>query len=415
MELCKMSNKKIQKIADQTVPRQAWIWLLVFTSISFAILIWSIFGTVDINIEGKGVILSQQGLVTIQTPVKGIVTSLHVKPGDHVNQGDFIAEVADIQKEILLKTTQMRVETLRSEYERLSLEVNREREASKQYLERHLAALQFEINLLNERGQFLETEYDKKIKLYQDGLIILNIVQDTERQISDAKVSLEEKKGEMADLHSKLNQSYRSEELKAKEFELLKAEEELHLAQLSLNQNRIYSPFTGRILEMFINSGENVVEGVPLFHLEQISSDKKILFYGFFPHELGKHIRKGTVMRMKPFFINANEYGAVLSRVKEVSEYAISEKAILNELHNAELVHLLTNQQPVTQVIAEPIEDLSDPNRVAWTSRKGPPMELSTGIIGKVEVSIERIHPIYYLFPLQGLKKTSLAEGEFDL
>ena len=115
-------------------------------------------------------------------------------------------------------------------------------------------------------------------------------------------------------------------------------------------------------------------------------------------------------MRMIPSTVNQNEYGSILSVVKDVSEYAISEKAILNHIHNSDVARFLSNEQAVTQVIAEPIHNPNDPNQWTWTSKKGPRIQFSPGAVGSVNVTIERIHPIYYLIPLKGFKKTSLGD-----
>jgi HlyD family secretion protein len=312
---------------------------------------------------------------------------------------------------MLLKTNRIKADNLKREVDHLRHEIEIETEASKISLEKQLAALHFDVKILNERLQFLDREYKKKLELYREGLIILNIVQDTERQISNTKISLEEKKGEIADAQSKLKQSYRTEELKTKELDLLKAEEDVRVTEATLHLNRIYSEFEGKILEVLVNPGEVVAEGQPLYNVELLSSDESILFYGFFPSELGKHVRKGSIMRMALSTVNEKEYGSILSRVKEVSQYAISEKAILNEFHNADLAKFLSNQQPVTQVIAEPIPDPNDPSKFEWTSRKGPPIDLSTGVVGTVEVTTESVHPIYYLIPVKGWKQTSFGDS----
>ncbi len=116
-------------------------------------------------------------------------------------------------------------------------------------------------------------------------------------------------------------------------------------------------------------------------------------------------------MRMALSTVNQNEYGVVLSRVIEVSNFAVSQTAILNEIQNADLFRLLSAQQPVIKVIAEPIFYPNDPSTFAWTSKKGPPIELTQGLVGKVSVTVEKIHPIYYLVPLKSFKKTSLGKS----
>lgn len=401
---------KMDQIAHQTVPPKAWMWLIILIIIIAGLFIWSIVGSVEVNIEGKGIILNKGGIFTIETPVKGIVESLYFKTGDIVKKGDVVAKIYDAQKTMLLETSLIKVDHLKADLNRLLHEIEEERDASQYALNSQLRALQFDVKVLNERLQFLENEYQKKQSLYQENLIILNVIQDAERQISQTRISLEEKKGEISDVQSRLKQSYRTEELKARELDLIKAEDEVRVIEATLQQNLIRSEFDGKILEVLAFPGEVMIEGMPIYHVELMTSDNALLFYGFFPNELGKHIHKGCIMRMIPSTVNQNEYGSILSVVKDVSEYAISEKAILNHIHNSDVARFLSNEQAVTQVIAEPIHNPNDPNQWTWTSKKGPRIQFSPGAVGSVNVTIERIHPIYYLIPLKGFKKTSLGD-----
>lgn len=400
---------QLNQIAKETVPPLGWFWLSVLCVLVGGILAWAILGTVQINIQGRGIVLNQIGLFTIQTPLKGIIRNILVKPGDIVKKGDLIAEVYDAQKEMLLKTTQIKIDALTKEVNRLSRQVEVETEASKRSLETQLISLEFDVKTLHERLEFLNRELRKRQDLYDEGLVILNVVQETERQIAETKVSLEEKKGEISDIHSKLKKSYRTEELKTKELELLKAEGEAAVVKANLAQTHIHSAFDGKILEILANPGEVVSEGQSLVNAEFLSPEKKFAFYGYFPSDLGKHVRKGNIMRMALSTVNEKEFGSIISRVEEVSDYAVSEKAIVNLIHNANLAHYLSNHQPVTQVIALPIPNPQDPSGYSWTSGKGPAIELSTGVVGIVEVTVEDIHPIYYLIPLKQFKQTPFS------
>ena len=80
---------------------------------------------------------------------------------------------------MLLKTARIKVDNLAQEVQRLHHQVEVENEASQRSLQTQLVALQFDVKTLNERLQFLDKEYKKKLNLYKEGLIILNIVQDS--------------------------------------------------------------------------------------------------------------------------------------------------------------------------------------------------------------------------------------------
>lgn len=410
-----MSNRKktvedeLLRIAERTVPKKAWLSLSIMVILNVAVLIWSIFGTLTINVEGQGMILTQDGLCSIESSGKGVITSIEVKPGDYVQKGMLVASIHDASGEMLLKTNQIKKENLLKELHHLRHQVEIEKEAFDLFLRAQLHALQIQIKTIEEKLSFLTFEYRKKEALFNEGLIIRNVLQESERQMSQGKISLEETKKEMLDIEFQLAQSYRSQELKLKEGELFRIEEEVRMNELLMSQNKIYSQFDGRVLDVLVNLGQIVREGIPLCKIELISPDQSLMFYGFFPAQVGKQIQKESVMSMELPIVNKKEYGVVLSQVKTVSEWAISEKAMLNQIQNRDLARFLSKQQPVIQVIAQPILDPQDSTKFSWTSMEVPPLKLTPGLVGKVTVTIEKIHPIDYLIPRRRVKNKPLG------
>lgn len=401
-------EKQFEQIANRTIPPYLWVgFFILFFGIG-GLFAWSIWGTVSISIEGKGVILNQNGLFTIQTPLKGIVKTLFVKAGDEIDKGTLVAEIYDAQKNQELKAAKFQVEALTKEVNRLEHQIQVETEASRKALNLELASLEYTIKLLREQFTFTEQEYKKKQKLYQEQLIVLGIVRDAERQIHDIQIAIAEKEKEISEVQAKLVQSYRTEELKNKQLELLKAQQEELVIQTTLEKDKIRSPNKGKILEILVNEGESVKEEQPLINAALDSPKEKLRLYAYFPGEFGKYIHFGSTIKMFPSTVNKKEFGALLGRVEQVSAYPISEQAILSEIHNANLAHYLTKQEPATQVIAFLREDAHDPSGYAWTSHRGPAVPLSVGSVGSVEVTIETIHPIYYLFPSKAFKKNSI-------
>lgn len=399
-------------MAHRTVPPYGWMALLFLLIFIIGIVVWAFLGTIHVKINGRGIVLSPAGLFTVQSQTKGVVQQIYVMPGDFVQKGTLIAEIFDANKMMQLQTAMIRQEALEKEVERLTHQVELEKEASEQSLRQQLDSLQFNIKIANERLDFLNHELKKRQDLYKEGLIILNLVQDIERQISDIKVQIEENRGKIASILSELNKSYRTEELKNREMELLKAEQEVEITKKGLEYSKVYSPFEGMVLEVLVNLGEVIEEGKGLVNLEFQSPNQPHLFYCYFPSDRGKRIQVGNQITMYLTTINREEFGGILSTVQSVSQYAVSEQALTSQIHNANLTHFLTNKQPVIQVIATPLIDPQDPSGYAWTSGRGPPIALTTGLIGFVEATIEKVRPIYYLLPFQEFKENVLEEKE---
>ncbi len=401
-------DQQLNQMAKRIVPFRTWIWLFILVGLIIGIILWAIMGTVQVTIQGRGIILNQHGLFTIQTDLNGILKTVFVQPGDEVKQGDLVAEIYNADQEILFLTTQTKIKALTEELHQLHHRIQIEEEAAQLSMQKELASLEFDVKILNEKLTFLEHEYKKRENLYKKGLIILNLVQDTGRQIDETKIALEEKQGAIANVRVNLKKPYRVEELKNKELALLKAKEEAEVTQTTLNQTQVYSSFDGRILEILVNPGEVMKTGQELIKAEALSLPEQLIFYGYFPAELGKYIHLDSTMTLALANVNEKEYGTLIGHVKNISQYAISEPAMRNLLHNTNLVHFLSNNRPVTQVIAFPVLNPQDPTGYQWTSDQGPPIKISTGTVGEAKIVVESMHPIYYLLPLQKFKKTSL-------
>jgi hypothetical protein len=66
---------------------------------------------------------------------------------------------------------------------------------------------------------------------------------------------------------------------------------------------------------------------------------------------------------------------------------------------------LTDKQNAVIQAIIEPEYDPMDPKRILWSSGKIPPIKVSSGMVGDLEATVEKIRPIYYLLPIPSLKE----------
>src|SRR5580658_2715813 len=156
------NNNQLKKIANSITPLFCWIWLVILLSIVLGILLWSIFGTVTVYVHGKGVIVNKSGIYTIQTHLKGMAEKFFVKPGDIIEKGNLVARIYDPQKEMLYKTTQIKISALRDEIEHLRHRIEVEENASKNALEVNAASLEFDIQTLQDRLTFLQRELRKK-------------------------------------------------------------------------------------------------------------------------------------------------------------------------------------------------------------------------------------------------------------
>src|SRR5437016_6274350 len=79
----------------QVVPPRAWIMLSAFYIILISLLIWGIFGSIPTRVEGKGVLLVENGLLynAVAPTGGGRVAKILVEPGETVKKGDILANL----------------------------------------------------------------------------------------------------------------------------------------------------------------------------------------------------------------------------------------------------------------------------------------------------------------------------------
>lgn len=135
-----------------------------------------------------------------------------------------------------------------------------------------------------------------------------------------------------------------------------------------------------------------------------------VVLVAFFPYQQGKNIHKGNIISMLFADDDQKEYRYILSRIKDVSEFSVSQKGIQRNLENSDLMQYVSNQGPLIQILAEPIVDPHSLSLVHLPQAKKNMLEIFEGLAGDVEVTVEQIHPIYYLIPLKEFKSSSFGE-----
>lgn len=385
------------------VTPKAWIVLYTLIGLSVALLLWAFFGSIPIEIQGKGILMNQQGvLFNVQAKVAGTVKKIYVQPGDYVKKGDLLVEMYDAEEEVKLARLRLRVETLTNDLDRLKKEVSEESEADKEAQTSELNSKKFAIEQLDKKIEGLETLQGVQQKLYDEGVISRAVLRDTEDKLTNAKIERESKKAAMATLNYNLIKGYRTEEIKQKEHDLIDAIREQDLLEVRQPFYQIFSPNDSTVLGLLTNQGDIVQAGTSLVWLEEKSAEAmpKVI-YGFFPIEKGKRLKAGSEVKIALSTLDTQEYGYLEGVVKEVSPFASSKESIAKIIHNKEIVEYLSSGAlAVIQVVIE-LKINPETGEYQWTSGKLPPIEITTGTVGTIQGIVKRIRPIYFVLPIE--------------
>lgn len=402
------SPEGLDNLIIVTTPK-AWIGLWTVIALLSCVFLWLIFGSIPIKVVGKGLVINREGLFNVLALSDGTVKNIFVAPEQRVKTGDLVAELFDPELDFKITAAEIRVNNLTEELDRLKKQIAIEDVYQKKALESEKAAKEFTIKTLDARIKDLQEDLTKKQKLHDQGLIALNQVHQVQQQLYEVQINLETTKANLATVISNLEKTYRFEELKAKEDDLIKAKHELGLLQVNRKYEKVYSPYNGNVLGLLVNKGDVVTKGTPLVWMEhndgQESKETTHLIYGFVPIEEGKRIQIGTIADIELSNVNTQEYGALIGRVTEVSPFAVSPDTVTKTIHNAGLAAYLTgNEKATVMIIIEPEVDPNTYSGYKWTSGEGPPIKVSTGTVSTVKAIVERIRPLYYLIPIWRIK-----------
>lgn len=88
------SPEQLDKMIVITSPSVCWA-LAGGVFIILAALLWGIFGRIPMTKEGNGILVREDGVVSIYAKTQGVVSKVYVGSGDMVNKGDILYEVSN--------------------------------------------------------------------------------------------------------------------------------------------------------------------------------------------------------------------------------------------------------------------------------------------------------------------------------
>lgn len=92
--------------------RRSWLALFALAGITFALILWSIFGKLSKTVSGQGILIQAGGIAEVNVLSAGVIDSVFVKEGQPVNVGTPIALIADPSLEIQVKNLSNQIYTL---------------------------------------------------------------------------------------------------------------------------------------------------------------------------------------------------------------------------------------------------------------------------------------------------------------
>lgn len=407
------SPEQLDQLLQVTTPK-AWVTLLAIGFLLTVAVFWGIFGSIETNVAGQGILVRTGGVLEIQALSSGEVTTLYVRSGEIVERGQLVARVAQPKLQEDLNQKKYELEQFRSEYETAAKNSAQEKRLKKDYYKKLRSDYQLSTQQAGQRLQWLREKLANRKELLDKGLVTKQDYMDTQKSIFDAQQEIEKAQSNIKQTRVdeqeniiKLDMDLLSKRQKVDE---KKTEVELSEENLEINA-RVLSPYSGRVLEIVAQEGTPVSNGDGIVTIELAGREiQDLTAVLYIDSRDGKRVAPGMEVQITPSTVKAEEWGCMLGIVTHVSEFPATPKRMLRNLRNQKLVENFSNKTAQIELYADLIPDPKTESKYKWSSPKGPPVRIETGTICNAKVVVFHQPPISLVIPL--MKKYILGIGQ---
>jgi HlyD family secretion protein len=361
----KLSSPERLDVMMQVTSPFGWLALIALGLTIFALIVWSIVGTIPLKVQGQGILMRGKEVLAVTSGADGRITEIVVEAGDNVRVGQVVAKLA--QPDLMLRIQHTRQEL-------------RELQGQSANQSSNQAVI---INRLQRQKIDLQERLVKQQEAVDKGLIPRSRLLQTQSEITNIEKQIAQ---------TGVTDAGRSNRIAAVRRELNELESRLD------SSVDVRSEYDGRVLELSATPGDLVGPGMRIVTLE--SFDEPIEAVMYIPAKDGKKVLQGMEVLVSPTTVKAEEYGFIKGEVRDVSDYPVSSQALIRVLRDQNLVEELTGGSAPIEVLVDLIEDPETPSGFKWSSSVGPPNKVFSGTLVSGTVSVEKKKPISYVIPM---------------
>ncbi len=406
------SPERLDELMRVSTPR-GWLALLALGALLITAAVWGVYGSVPTKVAGQGMLLKKGGVFQVVAISSGQLFDVSVEVGDVIDQGQEVATISQPELEDKIREAEAYLKEMKRQRDILVDYGQTQLRLDIEALEQERKNTEQDIGVGRRWIAVLEKRIKNQRELFAEGLItestLLDTVSEHDKAVTENKQN-QNKITQIAAQKEQKKQQYEQDMAQANE-RVQSAEEQLQTLRNTLNlQDKVVSPYSGRVLEVKLDEGQVVKAGQPIVDMEKTGPEsRKLLAVGYFPPGEGKTIQKGMEAQISPATIKQEEYGFILGRVVSVSEFPATQEGMMRVLQNADLVRALTQKGPPIEVDVELMVDAKTLSGYKWSSSKGPPITVTSGTLCAATVTTRKQPPVSLVIPL--LKKYFLGTG----
>jgi HlyD family secretion protein len=379
-----------------------WILTLVVCVALAAALAWGVMGRIPTRASGEGILISGGGrVVDAVSAAAGRLASIDVAVGDHVVQGQVIAQIVQTDIEQRQASAIAVFHEREHEHTSLTAKVASELASKSQNFAKLEAAFGQVIKATGQRIEYLTADVKTLEDLLAKGYTTRRNVEDRRRDLADAQQRKEDTQNEILKLRAQKTdlETQREHDVQQSEFTLNEARRQMDSLTEMLNQNtQIISPIEGRVVETKVSAGSVLAVGTPVIEIESEGKELEALVY--IPAERGKNVKPGMEVRVEPGTVKREEFGSMIGTVVSVSDYPITPQGMAAVLHNESLVTRFSHDGPSYAATVRLEQDADSTSGYRWAVGKGPPIHLTSGTLTRAEITTRKQRPLDLVLPL---------------
>lgn len=378
-----------------------WIAFLALALLVAAAVAWSLIGRLPTRVAGDGILLSARGEV-FSAPARGpgSLVEFRVQPGERVVAGQVVAV---IDQGLTVRRRDAEAATLAQMRVRHADLVAEESDQSNRRAEIIVAQKQALVEQLartRERLQAVRTQAADQRALMQRGFTTRARVLDIEREVSELTERIDGL--EQKSLSLTADEMQRRAEWRLKlldhENDIKRQQDKLQTVEMELRTNSaVEAPVDGIVTELAASLGDVIAAGAPVVRIVQQADQLDALV--FLPPLKAKQVRPGMVVQVEPGVAKKEEFGAVLGRVRTVSDLPASREALAAMLHNEDLVRLFMKDGPPVIVRADLETSAETVSGLRWAGGHGPDFRIEPGTLSRMTVSVREQAPASLVLP----------------
>lgn len=397
------SPEQLDQMIQVTTPR-AWMALGAVALLLLTALLWGVFGSLPSKVRGACILVRPGGVDEIVAPAAGWIGDIAVEAGDTVRHGQMIARIDRSGSMEQIRSAEARLRDLRARREQVASINARSSAEQGAHLTEAERALQARIVTAEGQVRTLQSKVASQQTLVEQGLITRQTLLNATLELANARQSIDGYRSEIRQLGLRRLEMRKLADTELGNLTLEIAEAQRNLDNLLRSNDQsslVFSPFSGRVLEVKLAEGSPVGAGASILTMEQTGSSVSDLEAVLYIAPLdGKKVKTNMDVQIAPSTVRQEEVGLMLGKVRSVADFPSSIEGMQRVLRNPQLVQQLAAGAAPIAVQASLTPSATTVSGYKWTSPDGPDTRIESGTLCTAAITVSKQRPIALVVPL---------------